>query len=165
MRTYSGRPRSSMRFSTSAAMDTSVACRPSVRDRRPSPMTRFQRATSDSTRARQLYPDAFCQPMRPRSAMHRRGTVKLLVRGRADWQAEGNEGNMLDQSSGRGSNPADVGPRPECSRPCGSILAGGDMVAAEMKEVVDLIVGGEEPLRLPRRLEALHLPFSSARRL
>src|SRR3954466_4454966 len=54
------------------------------------------------------------------------GTLKLLARSRADWQAEG---NMLDQSSGRGSNPADVGPRPERSRPCGAILAGGDVVA------------------------------------
>ena len=30
MRTYSGRPSSSIRFSTSAAIATSVACRPSV---------------------------------------------------------------------------------------------------------------------------------------
>src|ERR687894_811485 len=72
MRTYSGRPRSSMRFSTSAAIATSVAWRPSLCDRSPSPMTRFHRAMSDCTRARQLYPDAFCQPMRPRSAMIRR---------------------------------------------------------------------------------------------
>ena len=39
------------------------------------------------------------------------------------------------------------------------------MVAVEMDEVVDLIVGGEETLSLPGRLEALHLPFSSACRL
>ena len=44
MRTYSGRPSSSMRFSTSTAMATSVACRPSVCERSPSPMTRLQRA-------------------------------------------------------------------------------------------------------------------------
>src|SRR3954462_4400588 len=56
MRTYSGRPSSSIRFSTSAAMATSLACRPSVCERSPSPMTRFQREMSDSTRARQLYP-------------------------------------------------------------------------------------------------------------
>ena len=56
----------------SAAMATSLACRPSVCDRSPSPMTRFQRDTSASTRARQLYPEALCQPMRPRSAIHRR---------------------------------------------------------------------------------------------
>src|SRR3954454_8860224 len=61
MRTYSGRPRSSIRFSTLAAMATSLACRPSVCERSPSPMTRFQRDTSDSTRARQLYPDTLCQ--------------------------------------------------------------------------------------------------------
>ena len=72
VRTYSGRPSSSMRFSALAAMATSVACRPSVWRRSPSPMTRFQRDTSDSTRARQPYPGARCQPIRPRSAMHRR---------------------------------------------------------------------------------------------
>src|SRR3954471_16462855 len=43
VRTYLGRPRSSIRFSTSAAIATSVACRPSVWKRRPSPTTRFQR--------------------------------------------------------------------------------------------------------------------------
>src|SRR5690348_6140086 len=32
-------------------------------------MTRFQRLISASTKARQLYPDAFCQPMRPCSAI------------------------------------------------------------------------------------------------
>src|SRR5947209_19867936 len=32
-------------------------------------MTRFQRPISASTKARQLYPDAFCQPMRPCSAI------------------------------------------------------------------------------------------------
>src|SRR4051795_8187328 len=58
VRTYSGRPRSSIRFSTSAAMATSVACRPSVWKRSASPMTRFHREISASTRARQLYPDA-----------------------------------------------------------------------------------------------------------
>src|SRR4051812_39183322 len=76
MRTYSGRPRSSIRFSTSAAIATSLACRPSVWKRSPSPMTRCQREISDSTRARQLYPDTLCQPMRPRSAMYRRCRVR-----------------------------------------------------------------------------------------
>jgi hypothetical protein len=72
IRMYSGRPSSSMRFSTLAAMATSVAWRPPVCERSPSPMTRFHREMSDSTRARQLYPEALCQPMRPRSAIHRR---------------------------------------------------------------------------------------------
>ena len=69
MRTYSGRPSSSIRFRTLAAMATSLACRPSVCERSPSPRTRFQREISHSTRARQPYPDARCQPMRPRSAI------------------------------------------------------------------------------------------------
>src|SRR4051794_25836044 len=58
MRTYSGRPKSNMRFRTLVAMATSVACRPSVCERSPPPITHFQRAISASTRARQLYPDA-----------------------------------------------------------------------------------------------------------
>src|SRR5215217_3640258 len=72
VRTYSGRPKSNMRFRTLVAMATSVACRPSVCERSPPPITHFQRAISASTRARQLYPDARCQPTRPRSAIHRR---------------------------------------------------------------------------------------------
>ena len=39
------------------------------------------------------------------------------------------------------------------------------MIAAEMEEVVDLVVSGEEPLRLAGRFELLHLPLSAARRL
>src|SRR5215218_8590162 len=72
---------------------------------------------------------------------------------------------MLARSSSCDSNPADVGPRLEGARPGGAILDGGDVVAAEMEEVGDLVVGREEALRLPRRLEALHLPFSSSHRL
>ena len=45
------------------------------------------------------------------------------------------------------------------------MLSGSDMIAAEMEEVVDLIVGEEEPLRLAGRFELLHLPLSSARQL
>jgi hypothetical protein len=39
------------------------------------------------------------------------------------------------------------------------------MIATEMEEVIDLIVGREEPLRLASRFELLHLALSSARRL
>jgi hypothetical protein len=49
--------------------------------------------------------------------------------------------------------------------PGSSILGGREVIAAEMKEVVDLIVGGEDTLSLPGRLEPFHLPFSSACRL
>jgi hypothetical protein len=40
-RTYSGRPSSSIRFSEATAMATSVICRPSVRERSASPITRL----------------------------------------------------------------------------------------------------------------------------
>src|SRR6267143_1213522 len=40
-RTYSGRPSSSMRFSEATAMATSVICRPLVRERSASPITRL----------------------------------------------------------------------------------------------------------------------------
>ena len=66
----------------------------------------------------------------------------------------------------RGSrDTADLGPMLESLRPCGSVFGGGNVIAAEMKEVVDRVVSREEPLRLPGRLEPLHLPFSSSGRL
>src|SRR3954452_13941799 len=43
---------------------------------------------------------------------------------------------------------SDLIPDREGLRPDGSVLAGGEVIAVEMKEVVDLVVGGEEPLRL-----------------
>jgi hypothetical protein len=36
------------------------------------------------------------------------------------------------------------------------VLGGGDMIAAEVEQVVDLIVGGEKALRLARRFELFH---------
>src|SRR3954453_15192903 len=72
---------------------------------------------------------------------------------------------MLARSSSCGSNPTDVGPHLKGTPPCRSILACRDMVAAEMKEVVDLVVGGEETLCLPGRLEPLHLSLSPSGRL
>src|SRR5215217_4993063 len=72
---------------------------------------------------------------------------------------------MLARSLCCGSNPADISPHLECTRPRGAVLAGGDVVAAEVEEIVDLVVGGEETLCLAGRLEALHLPLSSSRRL
>src|SRR3712207_8679973 len=72
---------------------------------------------------------------------------------------------MLARSSSRGSDPADVCPHLERTRPGGAVLAGGDVVAAEMEQVADLAVGGEETLCLAGRLEALHLPLSSPCRL
>jgi hypothetical protein len=44
----------------------------------------------------------------------------------------------------QGGNPGDFGPGLKGLGPGGSILAGGEVIAAEVKEVVDLIVGGEK---------------------
>ena len=60
---------------------------------------------------------------------------------------------------------ADLGPGREGLGSSDSVLGGGDVIAAEMKEVVDRVVSREEPLRLSGRLEPLHLPFSSSGRL
>jgi hypothetical protein len=45
---------------------------------------------------------------------------------------------------------AHLGPRPEGLGPGSSILMGRKIIAAEMEESVDLIMGREEVLRLPR---------------
>ena len=49
----------------------------------------------------------------------------------------------------RGSrDTGDLGPKLEGPGPCGSIVAGGDVLAAERKEVVDRVMSREEPLCL-----------------
>jgi len=39
------------------------------------------------------------------------------------------------------------------------MLGGSDMIAPELEQVVDLIVGRQEALRLAGRFELLHLPL------
>ena len=60
---------------------------------------------------------------------------------------------------------ADFGPDLKLFGPGCSVLGSSDIIAAQMEEIVDLIVGGEQPLRLAGRFELLHLSLSSARRL
>jgi hypothetical protein len=45
------------------------------------------------------------------------------------------------------------------------VLVGSDVIAAEVEEVVDRVMGREEALRVPGRLEPHHLPFSLPGRL
>ena len=45
------------------------------------------------------------------------------------------------------------------------MLSGSDMIPAEVEEVIDLTVGGEEALRLAGRFKLFYLPLSSACRL
>ena len=47
-----------------------------------------------------------------------------------------------------GLGASDLGPDREGLRADGSVLGGRKVIAAEVEEVVDLVVGGEEPLRL-----------------
>jgi hypothetical protein len=49
----------------------------------------------------------------------------------------------------RSGNTGDLGPRLEGLSAGGSILDGGAVIAAEVEEIVDLVVGGEETLSLP----------------
>src|SRR5215204_5013842 len=88
------------------------------------------------------------------------GTVNLIGSGR-DTAHEGGSHEGLCPSGHAG----DRGPGLEGLGPGGSILTGGAVIAAEVEEVVDLIVSGEEALSLAGRLEPLHLPLSSPGRL
>ncbi len=96
-------------------MATSVAWRPSVRERRPSPITRSKREMSDSTRARQPYPEAFCHPRRPRPAMARRwrsrrvGAVAPVPLGTAPERG----GTMTSASGWRAAAAAWTSSRPD----------------------------------------------------
>ena len=45
------------------------------------------------------------------------------------------------------------------------MLVGGEAVTTKLEVIVDPAVGGKEALRMTRRLEPLHLPFSSSRRM
>jgi hypothetical protein len=76
--------------------------------------------------------------------MRRNGTVNLIDCGRADTRRSGQTHGSLCQSG----NPGDLGPGLEGLGPGGSIVRGGTVIAAEVKEVVDLIVGREETLSL-----------------
>ena len=72
------------------------------------------------------------------------GTVNLCDYGRGDTRSLGLDSLRLCQNGHAG----DLGPALKGLGLGGSILIGGDVVAAERKEVVDLVVGGEKTLRL-----------------
>ena len=79
-----------------------------------------------------------------KASITREGTVNLIDCGRADTRRSGQTHGWLCQSD----NPGHLGPPLESLGPGGSILRGGKVIAAEVKEVVDLIMGGEETLSL-----------------
>jgi hypothetical protein len=76
--------------------------------------------------------------------------VQDLVRHRQVDAGEDKEApSLIGATASCGSLDArDLSPDREGLRADGSVLAGGEVIAVEIKEVVDLVVGGEEPLRL-----------------
>jgi hypothetical protein len=86
------------------------------------------------------------------------GIVKLLGVSRELGEFDGEQGccglcSVLDA--------ADVVPRLEGAGPLSAVVGCRHQVAGQEEEVVDRIVGGQEALSVPGRLEPLHLPFSS----
>ncbi len=67
-----------------------------------------------------------------------------LVRLRSRWCAVSTAYPWLRRSGDAG----DLGPNLKGSGPGGSILGGRNLVTAELEEVVDPVVGGQEALRL-----------------
>jgi hypothetical protein len=74
------------------------------------------------------------------------------------------KGGLLSALCGR-RDTGDLRPKLEGPGPCGSLVAGGEVIAAEREEVVDLVMRREQPLRLTGGFEPLHLPFASPHRL
>src|SRR3954470_24443807 len=87
------------------------------------------------------------------------GTVNLIGSGRD----KAHEGRSHEGLCPRG-HAGDLGPGLEGLGPGGSILTGGAVIAAEVEQVGNLIVSGEEALSLAGRLEPLHLSLSSSGR-
>src|SRR5215213_7476634 len=77
-----------MRLRTWTATSISVARRSSVCERSSSPITRLYRPMVASARARFVYPDAFCQALRPRSAISWRWRSRCVGLLSADLMAE-----------------------------------------------------------------------------
>src|SRR4051812_13269627 len=80
------------------------------------------------------------------------------------WSRQGRRGRPNERLCPSG-DAADLGPGLEGPGPGGSVLGGREVIAAEVEQVLDLIVGREEALGLAGRLEALHLPLPSSGRL
>ena len=75
---------------------------------------------------------------------HGLGRHRQLVGPRLCWGAMRTVCSWLR----RGDAAGDLGPNLKSLDPCGSILDGWNVVAAEQEEVVDPTIGGQEALRL-----------------
>jgi hypothetical protein len=72
---------------------------------------------------------------------------------------------MSVAGSNGGRDPDRLTPGAESAIASNTIFGCGNAMAAELKEIMDAAVSGKETLCLPGRFEALHLSFSSSRRL
>jgi len=75
------------------------------------------------------------------------------------------KGLRLIKSSRRGRDADHLAPDADVGIAGGTILVGGQAIAAELEVVVDAALGVGEALRVTGRLEPLHLPLSSPGRL
>ena len=75
--------------------------------------------------------------------MRARGTVNLIGSG----HGKAHEGRSHERLCPSG-HAGDLGPGLEGLGPGGSVLGGGAVIAAEMEQVIDLIMSGEEALSL-----------------
>src|SRR5829696_3977046 len=106
-----------MRLSTWTATSTSVARPSSVCEHSPSPITRLYRLIAVSARARVVYPDALCHPMRPCSVMSWRWRSRWVGLLSAVWLGTAVErgGTIISLSLGQrsGHDLASAGMHPD----------------------------------------------------
>src|SRR4051812_17710639 len=91
----------------------------------------------------------------------RTGTVNLMGCGRNDARDEAGHTTPLCQSG----NAGDLGPGLKGLGPGGSVLGGRAVIAAEVEQIVDPVMGEEEALGLADQCEPLDRPFSYDLRL
>src|SRR4051812_39501689 len=106
-----------------------------------------------------------CGPMcgqaamaRPSASLSSHGTVNLLECGRNDARDQAGD----TDGYARAATPVTAAQVWKAWVRAGSVLGGREVIAAEVEEIVDLIVSGEEALSLARRLESLWVTFPAA---
>jgi hypothetical protein len=79
--------------------------------------------------------------------VRRFGWFRIVIEAPSTCRPKIAEGGMLSALRGR-RGAGDLIPDRKRGGPRGPILGGGEVIAAEMEEVVDLVMSREEPLRL-----------------
>jgi len=92
------------------------------------------------------------------------GTYRYNIGGKVVGYGFGRRLPCAAGSNGR-RYAGDFAPRAESAAASDTIFSSGKAMTAKLKVIVDAAVSRKEALRMPGRFEALHLPFSSSRRL